>query len=118
MPKHALFEQYQKDILFYERVLRQQPKDKHKIYSLHEPGVYCVGKGKDHKAYEYDAKASVVATQGSQVIIGVTSHDENERDSKTLQVALSRAHDYRSKEIELAGYTMLKALFVSRNLSL
>ena len=37
----------------YQRVLAQQPKDKHKIYSLHEPDVYCVGKGKDHKPYEY-----------------------------------------------------------------
>jgi len=46
----------------YERVLAQQPKDKHKIYSLHEPDVYCVGKGKDHKRYEYGRKASVVST--------------------------------------------------------
>ena len=30
----------------YEKVLNQQPKDKHKIYSLHEPDVYCVGKGR------------------------------------------------------------------------
>ena len=36
----------------YESVLSQQPKDKNKIYSLHEPDVYCVGKGKDHKPYE------------------------------------------------------------------
>ena len=33
----------------YERVLAQQPKDKNKIYSLHENDIYCVGKGKDHK---------------------------------------------------------------------
>ncbi len=36
----------------YERVLIQQPKDKNKVYSLHEPDIYCVGKGKDHKPYE------------------------------------------------------------------
>jgi hypothetical protein len=27
----------------------QQPKDKNKIYSLHEPDVYVIAKGKDHK---------------------------------------------------------------------
>ena len=37
----------------YEKVLLQKPKDKHKIYSLHEADVYCVSKGKDHKLYEY-----------------------------------------------------------------
>ena len=52
MPKVALFERYQKDFLCYERVLGQQPQDSDKIYSLHEPQVYCIAKGKDHKAYE------------------------------------------------------------------
>src|SRR5690606_9975436 len=46
----------------YERVLLQKKTDKDKIYSLHEPQVYCVAKGKDHKQYEYGAKASVVST--------------------------------------------------------
>ncbi|CAC9980907.1 hypothetical protein [uncultured Gammaproteobacteria bacterium] len=30
---HSLFETYQKDFLFYQQVLAQQPKDKNKIYS-------------------------------------------------------------------------------------
>jgi phosphoribosylformylglycinamidine synthase len=34
----------------------QQPKDKNKIYSLHEPDVYVIAKGKDHKQYEYGNK--------------------------------------------------------------
>jgi hypothetical protein len=41
--------------LFYQKVLAQQPKDKNKIYSLHEPDVYVIAKGKDHKQYEYGA---------------------------------------------------------------
>ena len=39
LPTHSLFETYQKDFLFYQQVLAQQPKDKNKIYSLHEPDV-------------------------------------------------------------------------------
>ena len=86
----------------YERVLAQRPKDQHKIYSLHEPDVYCVGKGKDHKAYEYGRKASVVATKDSQVIVGVASHDQHEHDSKTLKSALESAHQTRETLIKQA----------------
>ena len=52
LPQYALFEHYQADFLMYEKVLSQQPKDKNKIYSLHEPQVYCMAKGKDHVQYE------------------------------------------------------------------
>ena len=86
----------------YEKVLNQQPKDKHKIYSLHEPDVYCVGKGKDHKPYEYGRKASVVSTLKSQVIVGIESHDEHIHDSKTLKPALDAAHRHRQTGIKLA----------------
>jgi hypothetical protein len=50
---------YQKHFLFYQRVLAQKPKDKNKIYSLHEPDVYVIAKGKDHKQYEYGNKVSI-----------------------------------------------------------
>ena len=86
----------------YERVLRQQPKDKDKVYSLHEPDVYCVGKGKDHKVYEYGRKASVASTLKSQVIVGVESHDAHEHDSKTLKSVLSMADGVRQTDIKLA----------------
>ena len=86
----------------YEKVLAQQPKDKNKIYSLHEPGVYCVGKGKDHKPYEYGRKASVVSTLEGQVIIGVASHDDNIHDSKTLESALKHARQHRKSPIAMA----------------
>ena len=56
---HSLFETYQKDFLFYQKVLAQQPKDKNKIYSLHKPDVYVIAKGKDHKQYEYGNKVSM-----------------------------------------------------------
>jgi len=35
-------------LALYERVLSPQPKDKHKIDSLHEPDVSCVSKAKLH----------------------------------------------------------------------
>jgi IS5 family transposase len=77
LPKHSLFEHHQIDFLFYERVLEQQPKDKNKIYSLHEHAVYCIGKGKDHKQYEYGNKVSIASTAKTNIIVGVVSHESN-----------------------------------------
>ena len=98
----ARLEQERERFELYEKVLSQQPKDKNKIYSLHESDVYCVGKGKDHKAYEYGRKASVVSTLKSQVIVGVESHDEHIHDSKTLKSVLAFAQDLRERSIGLA----------------
>jgi IS5 family transposase len=84
LPCYCLFDTYQKDFLFYQRVLNQQPQDKNKIYSLHEPQVYCIAKGKDHKAYEYGNKVSIASTANGNIIVGAVSHDTNMHDSHTL----------------------------------
>jgi IS5 family transposase len=86
----------------YEQVLSQKINDKNKIYSLHEPDIYCVGKGKDHKPYEYGRKASVVSTLNSKIIVGVVSHDEHTHDSKTLTSALAIANRMRVEPIQTA----------------
>ena len=39
-------------LALFKRVLTQEKFSKHKIYSLHEPDVYCIAKGKAHKKYE------------------------------------------------------------------
>jgi len=62
--------------MLYERVLKQQPKDANKIYSLHEPQVYCIAKGKDHKQYKYGSKASIIGAAKSNLIVSVVSHDQ------------------------------------------
>ena len=99
LPKHSLFEHHQKDFLFYERVLEQQPKDKNKIYSLHEPAVYCIGKGKDHKPYEYGSKASIASTAKTNIIVGVVSHESNIHDNHTLPEMLSHIESSRGKGV-------------------
>ena len=98
----------------YERVLSQQPKDKNKIYSLHEPDVYCVGKNKERKPYEYGSKVSVARTLESKIIVGVKNHEENIHDSKTLESVLKSANEIRTTPIETAvvdrGYRGAKKL--------
>lgn len=81
-------------------MLKQQSKDSHKLYSLHEPDVYCIGKGKDHKSYEYGNKVSVGATAKSNIIVGVVSHDRNCHDSHTLPEVLSHIKESRGKGVK------------------
>lgn len=102
LPQHLLFDRYQKDFLFYERVLNQQPKDKNKIYSLHEPQVYCVTKGKDHKPYEYGNKISVASTAKSNLIVGAVSHETHQHDYHTLPVVLEHIEQSRHKAVKRA----------------
>ena len=46
---------------------RQQKK----LYSLHEPEVMCISKGKAHKRYEFGQKVSVATTNRGNWIVGV-----------------------------------------------
>lgn len=102
LPQHCLFDLYQKDFLFYEKVLQQQPKDKNKFYSLHEKQVYCMAKGKDHVAYEYGNKVSVTATAKSNIIVGVVSHAKNIHDGHTLPEVLTHINESRGKPVTKA----------------
>ena len=102
LPKYCLFDGYQKDFLLYERVLAQQPKDKNKIYSLHEPQVYYIAKGKDHKPYEYGKKVSIASTAKGNLIVGVLSHESNLHDSHTLPEVLKHIETSRGKAVKQA----------------
>ncbi|MCP5273303.1 MAG: IS5 family transposase [Burkholderiales bacterium] len=102
LPQYCLFDCYQQDFLLYERILKQQPKDTNKIYSLHEPQVYCVAKGKDHKQYEYGSKASIACTARSNIIVGVVSHEQNQHDSHTLPEILKHVETSRGKTVKQA----------------
>ena len=93
---------YEQSFAFYRQVLSQEKNDKNKIYSLHEPHVCCIAKGKDHKPYEYGSKVSIVSTEKSGVIVGVVNHEGNPHDGKTLESALASAMKHRDKTIRCA----------------
>lgn len=81
----------------FERVLTQERHTPNKIYSIHEPEVYCIGKGKEHKKYEFGAKASVAVTKNSGIIVGAVSHPQNIHDSKTLVDVISQSSELRGQ---------------------
>lgn len=73
-----------------QQVLRQKKQDRHKIYSLHEPHVYCLSKGKEHKKYEFGSKASLVVGKTRGVILGAYNLVENDYDGHTVGPALEQ----------------------------
>jgi IS5 family transposase len=82
----------------YRRVLAQRPVDRDKIYSLHEPQVYCMSKGKEHKKYEFGSKASVVMTKTHGVIVGAVAHEENLYDGDALRPALEQTRTITDRQ--------------------
>jgi len=42
---------YSSSIEIFKRILQQKKTDKNKKYSVHEPDVQCISKGKEHKKY-------------------------------------------------------------------
>ena len=81
---------YNKELELYKKVLAQEKNSKHKVYSLHEPEVYCMSKGKAHKKYEYGCKASVVLTQKIGIIVGAMTFKTNLYDGHTLNTVIQQ----------------------------
>jgi len=72
------------------RILHQKKKDKNKIYSVHEPAVECISKGKAHKRYEFGCKVSVAATSRGGWFVGAKAVHGNPYDGHTLKDALKQ----------------------------
>ncbi len=73
-----------------QRILTQQRQDKKKVYSVHEPSVECISKGKAHKRYEFGCKVSVAATSRGGWFVGAKATHGNPYDGHTLTEALSQ----------------------------
>lgn len=80
---------YRGELELFKKVLAQKRNDSNKIYSLHEPEVLCISKGKEHKKYEFGNKVSVVITQNTGVIVGALGF-RNEYDGHTLAPSLEQ----------------------------
>jgi IS5 family transposase len=81
---------YEHDLQLFHRVLNQEQKGTNKVYSLHEPDVRCITKGKEAKKYEFGNKVSLVKTMKSGIIVGALSFKENLYDGDTLDPQLQQ----------------------------
>ena len=81
---------YAEKFILFTKGLKQQKYDSHKIYSLHEPEVYCMAKGKEHKTYEFGCKASIALTKTTGIIVGATTFEKNTYDVHTVEQTLAQ----------------------------
>ena len=83
-----------------QRVWGQEKKSKGKIYSLHEPQVECLSKGKAHRPYEFGNKVSFTLTGRRNWIIGARSFFGNPFDGKTLKEAIKQTEGLTREEVK------------------
>jgi IS5 family transposase len=67
-----------------KRIHTQKRGDKAKVYSVHEPEVACIAKGKAGKKYEFGSKVSVAVTSEGGWLLGALSLEGNPYDGHTL----------------------------------
>lgn len=73
-----------------KRIYEQQRHDKNKVYSVHEPDVDCISKGKAHKRYEFGTKVSVATTSRGCWFVGALAFHGNPYDGHTLSRTLEQ----------------------------
>jgi IS5 family transposase len=102
VPEGALKARLVEMISLVNRLLAQKPKDKKKLYSLHEPAVDCISKGKAHKRYEFGTKVSVATTNRGGFVIGMRALPGNPYDGHTLAEALEQVEILTDQRPEFA----------------
>jgi len=79
---------YYELFIILNKILRQKRGDKNKIYSIHEPEVSCIAKGKEAKKFEFGNKSGIVLTKTSKIVVGALAFEGNPYDGHTLEAHL------------------------------
>lgn len=93
---------YREHLELCQKFVNREHLDGHKIYSLHEPDVLCICKGKEHKKYEFGNKVSLVRLWNG-IIVGALAF-RNEYDGHTIDKAMEQVSRLYGRKIRiLAG---------------
>jgi IS5 family transposase len=87
---------HQTKLELFKKILAQKRSDSGKIYSLHEPQIQCISRGKEHRKYEFGNKVSIAHTQNTGVIVGALGF-RNEYDGHTLEKTLEQTRRLTGK---------------------
>ena len=88
------------------RLLTQKPRDKRKLYALHEPDVDCISKGKAHKRYEFGCKVTIATAHREGFVLGMRSMPGNPYDGHPLHEAV--------EQVEILSGVRPRRVFVDR----
>jgi transposase, IS5 family len=83
-------------------ILIQTNETKEKVYSLHEPRVECIAKGKAHKKYEFGCKASIALTHKEGFVVGAQALHGNPYDGHTLADTLAQVEQITGQKVDQA----------------
>lgn len=72
------------------KILIQERDSKNKIYSIHEPKVDCISKGKARIPYEFGCKAGLVVTAKNNWVVGAKAFTGNPYDGATLKKSIEQ----------------------------
>ena len=81
------------------RIHAQQRHDKNKIYSVHEPEVECIAKGKAGKQYEFGNKVSVAVSSRGGWFVGAKSFLGNPYDGHTLAAQMKQVESLIANQV-------------------
>jgi transposase, IS5 family len=117
-------------LLDLRKIFEQKRGDSSKVYSVHEPQVECISKGKAHKKYEFGCKVSILVTHKQGFALSSEALHGNPFDGHTLKQAVEdaeknsgvsiyrlfvdrgyRGHGMQGKEIFISGKKKLTAHF-------
>lgn len=94
---------YSDKIDIFHMILNQKRNSSNKIYSIHQPHVNCIAKGKEAKKFEFGNKSSIVKTMKSGIILGALAFSDNIYDGDTLEPQLEQVE-------RLTGYKPKKGI--------
>lgn len=83
-----------------KKIYWQERSTKNKIYSIHEPHVECISKGKARTPYEFGNKVSFTVTAKNPWIIGAKSFFGNPFDGSTLKAAIAQTEKLTGKVVK------------------
>ena len=81
------------------RIYAQQRHDKNKIYSVHEPEVECIAKGKAGKQHEFGNKVSVAVSSRGGWLVGAKSFNGNPYDGHTLAAQMKQVESLIARQV-------------------
>jgi IS5 family transposase len=84
-----------------KRIHAQKRGDKEKVYSVHEPEVACIAKGKAGRKYEFGQKVSIAATSKGGWLLGALCVPGNPYDGHTLKTQMEQVERLYSKQEQL-----------------
>jgi len=88
------------------RIHAQQRHDKNKVYSVHEPEVQCIAKGKAGKPYEFGNKVSVAVTSPGGWLVGSKSFTGHPYDGHTLHAQMKQVESMIGDRVREAHVDM------------